>query len=371
MAKAGFILNGARGKVGNLVARKGEKGTILTEHVTPRNPQSNGQMRTRIAFSTVSKAGAALADLVGISFQGETTIKAARRRFNGLNISKLTQQIKRNEADGQFAPKGLSLLIPNKYVVSDGSIRNANFGIIDLNGTSDGFTQTTISYNFGLGSFAPADIINMLYGCEPGDQVTVVGIRVGTPVEYNAEKLQILRDGQMVSVRATFKDATQLAELSNFTFAADTTAAQLATYIKTLFDAEKSNATFLDLITRADGFNVENGNVLWDVVYATSDESQSFACIFGDDEYDSNAGKFVAALGYFRSHLNSSGTQWMFSRCVLKLVDPSYSQETYSQEKDINYGYKYDVAYPTYVSGNLRENTRYTETGGSANQLGF
>ncbi len=369
MAKAGFTLYGARGKVGNLVARKGEKGTVLTEYKVPNNPQTSAQMRTRIAFATVSKAGAALADLVGISFQGETTIKAARRRFNGLNISKLAQQIKRNEADGQFAPKGLSLLIPNKYVVADGTIRNATFGVIDVDGIGEGFTQTSVNVDFGLGSFTPTEIINKLYGCEPGDQVTVVGIRVGTPVEYNAEKLQILRDGQMVSVRATFKDAAQLAELNDFTFAADTTAAQLATYIKTLFDADKSNSEFLEVITKADGFTVNNGSVQWDIESAVG--YGSFADIFGNSAFDDSNGKWVVAVGYFRSHLNSTGTQWMFSRCVLTLVDPVYNSTTYGSDHNINYGYKYGVAYPTYVRGNLRENTRYTETGGSINQLGF
>lgn len=371
MAKAGFTLYGARGKVGNLVARKSEKGTVLTEYKVPNNPQTNGQMRTRIAFATVAKAGAALADLVGISFQGETSIKGARRRFSGINVSKLTQQLKHNMADGQFVPKGLSLLVPNKYLVADGSIRNANFGTISPNPLGDDFNQTSINVELALGAYTAAEIISSIYGCEPGDQVTVVGIRVGTPVEYNAEKLQILRDGQMVSVRATFKDATQLAEISDFTLAADTTAAQLAAYIKSLFDADKSNAEFLDLITRDDGFTVVNGGITWDVASATSDEYQSFACVFGGASSDESDGKFVAAVGYFRSHLNSSGTQWMFSRCILSLCDPQYDATSYNTPKNINYGYKYDVAYPTYVKGNLRENTRYTETGGSINQLGF
>lgn len=371
MASAGFILNGARGKLGNIVARRGENGTVLTEHVVPRNPRSAAQMATRIAFATVSKAGAALADLVGISFQGETTVKAARRRFNGINISKLTQQIKRNQADGQFAPKGYSVLIPNKYVVSDGSIRNANFGVIEQNGDMNDFSQGAIDCVFGLGSFTPQEIISMLYGCEPGDQVTVVGIRVGIPVEYNEDELQILRDGQMVSVRATFKDSTQLAELNSFTFTAETAAAQFAAYVATLFDTSKSNNDFLALITGADGFTVNNGHVTWSVTGASGDEGSSFAYVFGVTNTDSNDGKYIAALGYFRSHLNSSGTQWMFSRCSLVIKEPVYSQSSYDEQYNVNYGFKYGVAYPSYIKDNIRENTRYTETGGSVNQLGY
>ena len=377
MARAKSALSKWRGSAGSMTYSVYNGKQVIKEKVTEvANPQSNAQMRTRVAFGTVAKAGAALADLVGISFQGISKIPAAKRRFNALNISKLASQLRSNEADGQFAPKGMSVLVPNKYVVSDGSLRNANLGTIDLNGTSDGFTQTSVEVSIKIGELAAADFISQIYGCLPGDQITVVGIRVGIPAEKDADSKQILRDGEMVSVRASFKDASALADIEPFDVTADITAADIAAYAWQLFDVDKSYDPLVRLLTIARGFAVdETGDavdVTWDVASASAEAYYSLAGIFGSDseDYEDSNGKFVAALGYFRSHLGNAG-MWMFSRCVLKIVDPVYSSTTYGGEYNINYGYKFGVALPSYLKTTTRENTRYTETGGSINQLGF
>lgn len=367
MAKAGFTLYGARGKVGNLVARKSEKGTVLSEYKVPMNPRTNGQMRIRTAFGTVAKAGAALADLVGISFQGETSIKGARRKFSSLNISKLNAQIKSNIADGRFAPKGFSVLIPNKYIVADGTIRNATLGTPQVQ--VDEIQQTTPSFQLTMGnSYSAAEVLKIIFGCEPGDQITLVGIRSGVPVNYYPDDLQILRDGQMVSARVYFKDAEELSAVSSLSIGATETGAELsahlADYVAELF--ADGYAPFMNLFEDEDLYEitVAEGKADVNLDYETVLGVASLLPVFGT--YSD-----IMAFGYFRSHLNSTGTQWMFSRCALVCIDPDYTSETYDGEEPINYGCSFSLALDSFLNNGARENTRYTETGGSDNTLGF
>lgn len=373
MADSSWILEGGRKKLGNIVLRKGENGkTVMSKYVVPSNPRTNGQMRTRIAFGTVAKAGAALTDLVGISMQGETTIKGARRKFNSLNIQYLTSALKNNIAEGRYAPKGFSVLIPNKYIVSDGTIRNATLGNVQV--VDDAFSQTSIQFNLPYdGELTAPEFLKTVFGCEPGDQITVVGIRSGVQVDSREADLEILRDGQMVSARIFFKDAAELASLPNFTTVgldAEQTgqlAGRIESYASMLI--KDGYAPLVDLLTKSWGYSpsINESEPLWDVVWdvltASEDKYASLAGIFGGDD--------IMALGYFRSHLNNAGTQWMFSRCQLVTISPEYTEETFNGDKPINYGYLYNLALLSYVNATVYESTRYTETGGSDNTLGF
>ena len=374
MAKAKQALSLWKGSAGSKTYTVLDGMQIIKDKVANvANPQTSGQMVTRVAFSTVAKAGAALTDLIGISFQGITKRPAARRRFNGINISKLAQQLSANAADGCIAPKGFSVLVPNKYIVADGSLRNAQLGTISVNQDNDGFEQSAHTFDLeATVDYSAAEIINIVFGCAPGDQITTVGIRSGVPVNYYPEDNQILRDGDLVSQRVYFKTTEELAEIPAFTFAADATAAAIAaslsTYIKSLF---KTGATaLLNLLTAEAGYTptiatvggVTTASFSWTVATASGGAQTTFADTFGGDD--------VVAIGYFRSHLSNSN-MWMFSRCALVVYGPEYTAETYQGEDAINYGCSYALALPTYVKSSARQSTRYTETGGSANSLGF
>lgn len=372
MADSSWILEGGRKKLGNIVLRKGENGkTVMSKYVVPSNPRTNGQMRTRIAFGTVAKAGAALTDLVGISMQGETTIKGARRKFNSLNIQYLTSALKNNIAEGRYAPKGFSVLIPNKYIVSDGTIRNCNFGTVQAVGEE--FSQTTIpEAHFTPGvSYSAAEVVKSVFGLEPGDQLTVVGIRSGVQVDERESDLEILRDGQMVSARVYLKSAEEMAAIEplNISVTEDdplTVKESVAEIVAA--SIREGYEPLIKLISSYVGFTAsgaagETWDIIWDVATASDDAYQSFAGIFGGND--------IMALGYFRSHLNSAGTQWMFSRCQLVTISPEYTEETFNGDKPINYGYLYNLALLSYINATVYESTRYTETGGSDNTLGF
>ena len=336
------------------------------------NPQTARQMAVRVSFATVAKAGAVLHDLIGISFQGYRKVSKSKRRFNALNISKLANQIKNNVADGVFAPKNWSVLVPNKYIVADGSLRNASLGVISLNGQSDGFTQTSHTFQLEQGvAYTYADILNLVYGCQPGDQITVVGIRPGEPVEYKESDLQILRDGEMVAARVIFSDDAELMASTAFTIPADASTGAVAALLSPVLQSliVEGYSELKDLLTGIGGYQItaddDKYNVLWDVETASGTAYEAFDGIFGDTN-------LVAAVGYFRSHYRSQSDLWMFSRCELVVQGPLYDQNTYENEAQINYGYSFQVALPSYIKARrTRESDRFTEAGGSEDTLGF
>ena len=55
MAKSGFWLRGSKGKLAGTVLYQSQGSTIQREIVTPKNPQSDNQMRQRVAFAGASK----------------------------------------------------------------------------------------------------------------------------------------------------------------------------------------------------------------------------------------------------------------------------------------------------------------------------
>lgn len=347
---------------------------ITKDRVTDvANPQTLAQMRTRIAFATVAKAGAALADLVGISFQGITSINAARRHFVGINASKLISQLKANAADGVVVPKGFAVLVPNKYIVADGKARNATLGQLAVTTGADNvdhITQPGFSFSLERGvDYTAAEILQIVYGCLPADQITVVGISSGIPMDMDEDSLEILRDGTMYSSRVTFKNQSDLDALPAFKIASDATVASipqlLQEYLVDLFDSSKTFAGFYQLITIADNFTATASGDNVNIAFALNDGNAATSVIAALP----NGSDPIFAVGYFRSHW--SGSMWQFSHCELVVIEPVYNTTTYNNLQQINYGNRFDVALPTYLTSSNRENTRYTETGGSQNTLGF
>ena len=56
MAKAGFWLKGARGKLaGSVLQKSAVAGTIIRENVTPKNPRSQAQATRRATFAPAAK----------------------------------------------------------------------------------------------------------------------------------------------------------------------------------------------------------------------------------------------------------------------------------------------------------------------------
>lgn len=88
MAKAGFWLKGARGKLGgsSLSQNPGGETIIRTINYTPRNPKTNAQVQVRSKLKLLSQLGAALADVIVIPRDGN---KSARNMFTKINANKV------------------------------------------------------------------------------------------------------------------------------------------------------------------------------------------------------------------------------------------------------------------------------------------
>lgn len=139
MAKSGFYLYGVRGKVGNLVARKGEDGkTILAAYQDKvKNPQTNLQMAQRIILATVAQAAPQLSPIIDHSFEGVAIGTKCIREFRRLNMGLLRQYAAQDFNDAPkpadatcfMTTKGVKALIPNKYQISSGTLSSTRLKI--------------------------------------------------------------------------------------------------------------------------------------------------------------------------------------------------------------------------------------------------
>lgn len=186
MAKNPIWLRGAKGKLAGMVLQKAsDGGTMVRENVTPKNPRSVGQMATRLAFGQVNTAAAALNSLINHAFEGVSVGKMSRRKFVSLNVSRL-KNYALQQYNGQgtvdlagFSPKGLNIPIPNKLIVSRGSLVRSDY--CRAYAAADG------TIKFGTGGSDPIDIdldpgftyLDMLtvMGFKPGDEFSVVEIK--------------------------------------------------------------------------------------------------------------------------------------------------------------------------------------------------
>lgn len=179
MAKAGFWLRGAKGKLAGAVAQKGEKGTVLRENVTPANPRTTAQMTHRVIFGTVTSAAKHMLPIIGQSFEGVPNFKENRREFIRKNILELIAANQENNVWPNCSPKGISTIIANNYLISDGSLE------FDYATEQDGPYYSVICTHRGLAkgaTYTALEFMKKMFDLEPGDQVTAVAL--ATPPEY-------------------------------------------------------------------------------------------------------------------------------------------------------------------------------------------
>lgn len=142
------------------------------------NPQSNAQMRQRVAFSTVTIAAAAMAELVDISFEGITKKADSRQKFISLNVARLKDFSKDTSAvKALFNPKGVKLLVPNSYILSQGSLVAPSFLLPQLENSGESFGDSTFAdvartVVVPAGTYTVAQLWNRLWNLLPGDQLT-------------------------------------------------------------------------------------------------------------------------------------------------------------------------------------------------------
>ena len=131
MAKVGFWLKGARGKLGGASMGRGADGsTVIREIVTPKNPKTAAQALQRMKLGPAQKFYSAFSELLSNAFESVAYGGDSRRHFLA-KIMKL---------EGPYIQKGVERFIPAAYPFSEGSLPS-----IGIEPFSGGTTVITLS----------------------------------------------------------------------------------------------------------------------------------------------------------------------------------------------------------------------------------
>ena len=174
MAKAGFWLRGAKGKLAGASIGKGSQGgTVIREIVSPKNPKTTAQMIQRIIWNTCIQAYVKFKELADHSFEGVTPGSACQQEFMRLNVRDLRNSVGvaiqngvSTSAINDFIPVGSTELAHNTYVISKGSLPVITLADDEADAVSNVLAATANTY---------AGVAEAL-GLQRGDQITLVQI---------------------------------------------------------------------------------------------------------------------------------------------------------------------------------------------------
>ena len=176
MAKTGFWLRGAKGKLAGASLQKGANGeTIIREVVTPNNPQTVAQMIQRTLMSTVGRAYSAMKEIADHSYEGCKKGQQTMAAFQQYNLRLLRDKVEKAVAEGTdlyelyaFNPIGMNLFVVNEYQISRGSLP-----VVTLTATSE--EDALPGALMAMPENTYQSVIDT-YGLQRGDQLTFVFI---------------------------------------------------------------------------------------------------------------------------------------------------------------------------------------------------
>lgn len=174
MAKVGFWLNGAKGKLAGTTIYKSGANTVQREIVAPKNPRTQAQILQRIISKTVMMQYSAMKAICNHSFEGKSIGQECMSRFVSLNNRKLRDRIASLQADGvsfsemvNFCYLKSSDFAPAAVVVSEGTLPEVPAGILaDASAATMGDGSLENTYK---------SIIDA-YGLQRGDQLTFLTV---------------------------------------------------------------------------------------------------------------------------------------------------------------------------------------------------
>lgn len=288
MAKAGFWLRGARGKLAGASAQKGQNGTILREIVKPRNPKTDKQTYQRAIMATVMKAYSAGKEIFDHAFQGVEKGQKSQQYFITRNTtllrSNIAQEINaiaagtvepRNAIQAAVAPKAL-YAVPGAYMISEGTYEQEFFDAsgADLSWPAIEGTETVAQYAQRTGLI-------------PGDIYTFVAIVPTGKIAFNG----VDESGQLSALAGTKQQSSVFAyvrlqvkaDVLTNTASAGEAGKQIS--IALVFDitGEKNSSVILNDGTLPNGTVTANGS--YGVIRSRLDEdlrSTSYMVLSGD-----------------------------------------------------------------------------------------
>ena len=149
MAKGNLFQGMGRGKIGDVVlSRLNGQQVSRVRNRQPTNPKTNAQLYQRAIMATVMRAYSAGKEIFDHSFEGKKVGSGCQAEFMSLNAKALRSQIAAEVAAGytgemqaanlvaRVCAPGLKVPVPNKYIVSDGTLVN------DIMDNAGGFLKT-------------------------------------------------------------------------------------------------------------------------------------------------------------------------------------------------------------------------------------
>lgn len=184
MAKGNMFLGMARGKVGDVVFYRADGQQLSrVRNRNPRNPRSNAQLFQRAIMATVVQAYTAGKAIFDHSFQGYSVGAQNQREFLKRNAKLLRDTIAAdintpittNNQLGRVVAPGVSVPVPNSYIISKGTYQQNFFTRQD-----DAFRPPSPVNNETVSAYATRT------GLIPGDIYTVVLFMVNQRVAYES-----------------------------------------------------------------------------------------------------------------------------------------------------------------------------------------
>lgn len=364
MGKAGFYLYGTRGKVGNVVAKRGPKGgTVLAERkFSIKNPRTNKQMAGRVICATVAQAAKFLSPIIDHSFQQVAIGARSKDYFRKVNMNRL-RELAANDfataATGEdstcfITTKGVQALIPNSYIVSRGSLAPSG---LRVNFNEGNFEITRPDQNIvplettGVRHITVGQLLKAIFGITSvGEQLTFVGIqRTGEGYHY-AYQGEATTPGWMIP----FTDLTARRLFVNLDYDLNTQIAitdaqgqavaglqdDIYAAIKAAFSNIRTDRVLLNAIIEA--FQ-EEAELDWVVAENTLHINDIYFNYSGFNYDTPSLIGYLYAFGIIRSRLQEDGS-WLYSPCTLSLAPPTNVEST-------NFGLEWNIAIEAWMSG--------------------
>lgn len=247
-----------------LTTAKDGRVQIIKDRVTDvANPQTSEQMKVRIALATSALAAKWMVDIVGISTEGVTNKQFGVQRFISRN-AKLMRQLFEMEGSTMlvaWSPKGNTQLIPNSYIMSEGSLSLPEWAKVATTGADgasfvgDEFEYLEPPHSLPFGTYTPAQLWATIFGLNQGDQVTFPQILTSGDIFMGkASLIPDVGDVYYDLVRKTFFAAPRIVLMATMpsttiTVGSETTWSAIATALKSGVDMAKSYEPVVDTFT--------------------------------------------------------------------------------------------------------------------------
>lgn len=178
MAKVGFWLKGANGKLAGATVYQSNGETVMREVVKPTDAKTTGQVLQRIVMHTVMSSYSLMKAICDHSFEGIKKGQDTMSYFMKQNVQFCREKIAKMQSEGtsaydmyNFMPLGKKGFTPNQYLISMGSLPQIKSYIVD--------DSTDRGYLAGFSANTYENVIKTL-GLQRGDQVTFCIVRSTT-----------------------------------------------------------------------------------------------------------------------------------------------------------------------------------------------